>query len=157
MEFTYKKRALIIFMVMFLFGAFATTVFMYELVIGTHSFEPRVLGALIPLLTGSTGVAFYYNKLKAVIFVTDEGIGYKNKIERFIRWDEVTNVEVDYFSHLYFSWKESFIVKIQSINNEISVGSEIKNVEELISFMKGKLGGKFDTKEIPAWFKFKQR
>ncbi|MBU7006897.1 hypothetical protein [Phosphitispora fastidiosa] len=154
MEFTYKKRALIIFAVMFLFGVSATV---YELVFGTHLFEPEILFALILVLTGSTGVACYYNKLKAVIFVTDEGIGYKNKIERFIRWDEVTNVEVGYFSYLYFSWKESFIVKIQSINNEISVGSEIKNVAELIFFMKGKLGGEFDTKEIPAWFKYKQR
>lgn len=95
-------------------------------------------------------------RLKTLFIVDEECITCRNKSESFIKWSDVVLVEVKFISRPT-SFRQSFVIKIHSLNNAMEIGSEINNARELITFMKNKLGAKFDTKEIPVEFKYKQR
>jgi hypothetical protein len=157
MEFRYKKTNLIWFFLFLILGIWFMGSYVSEILTGSFHMERGVIGFIAFFFTGLMGFLFCTNRFKAVIKVSDEGIAYKNKSEVFIRWEDVQSAEVSFISRFSIVLKDSFVITIKSSKDEIVVGSEIKNVVDLVTFIKSKLGNKIDTKEIPIEYKNKQR
>lgn len=159
MEFNYKRRKVYLYIALLVLGMFG----LLQLVYGLYNhltLEPRgILASLILLTSGGFGTLFYLKNITGSILVDEEGIKQRTKNPKNISWEKIEKVEFlednpYFFSSLYLLFGKSiFVLNVKSERQQITIGSEIENISELIMCLKNKLGDRFNTTEIPLEYK----
>ena len=171
MEFRYNRKGLIIsFLCMVLFGILSLqSIIEISSPSQTKSYESYE-GFIKSVFLFAASVIifrFYYLNYTNIIYVNDEFIQVRSgNFQTTIRWTEIISSKVNFglthwfdfpFLYRYRYWYGFFKIVITGDNKQIEIGQCIINIHQLIEFLKGKLGSKLDTTEIPVEFKYKQR
>jgi len=167
--FRYSQKAFVISMLIFILSLLFIVSDIYDVFMSSsyHSIDGLYAGIII-FATSLIVMLFYSKHRKSLIFVDDDHIEHRAKnVTTRIAWSDVSSIEV-VFQEVpdilaWFSWRDinlglnHFRVVITGSCDKIEFGHSIVDIQQLIGFIKSKLGDKFDTKEIPIKYKIKQR
>lgn len=157
MEFRYRMKSLIWFIAFFILGGMGIIGIILDIFAGSFDIGRDDIWTPFLFLSGLYGLIFYLRKRKTVIVINDMGITSQGKSLIFMKWEDVVSTEVIFISHFYPFFKDSFVIDVKSSTDQISIGSEVNDIVNLVNYMKEKLGGKFDTTSIPLNCKVRQR